>query len=97
MLQRLPSERPPRVTYHALDLLCLPAVQALGPGAVPFLAALGTVPDAWRNGVGSGLESAVRWLASTHPDRDALSRSLVGPDAPGHSGTGFYLRRALGL
>lgn len=97
MLRRLPDERPPRVSYHALDLLALPAVHALGPGAVPFLGALGTVSDAWRNGVGSGLESAVRWLASTHPDREALTRSLVGPDAPGHAGTGFYLRRALGL
>ena len=64
---------------------------------MPFLAALGTVSDAWRNGVGSGLESAVRWLASTHPDRAALTRSLVDPDAPGHGGTGFYLRRGLGL
>lgn len=94
-MARLPEERPPRVGYHAMDLLLILSMHALGAGAAGVIGASARLTPSWRNGVGSALENGLRWLASEHPDREALTNVLMR-ETEGVEGVAFYVRRALG-
>lgn len=94
-LQHLPNERGPRVDYHVLDLLTVLAAHVFRHELPGVLAALRRVPNAWRNGVGSRLEHAVRWVKSEAAEPDVfVTRLALTSTAPG--GVDFYVRRALG-
>lgn len=94
VVRALPSERGDRVGYHALDLLCCVAADALRHDAAAVIVATAHVSAAWRNGLGSLLESAVRWLASDAPDRSAFVSALTR-DGGSSEGVSFYVQRAL--
>jgi hypothetical protein len=94
-LKALPKERGPRVDYHVLDLLTVLSAQVLRHELIPVVAALRRVPDAWRQGVGSRLEHAVKWVKSEAAEPDVFAtRAALESTASG--GIDFYVRRALG-
>ena len=94
-LKDLPIERGPRVDYHVLDLLTVVAAQVFRHDLTKVVAALCRVPDAWRNGVGSRLEHAVKWVRSESAEPDVFA-TMIALESGARGEIDFYVRRALG-
>jgi hypothetical protein len=93
-LRDLPPQRGPRVDDRALDLLSVLSAHALRHDTARVVAALCRVPDAWRQGLGSKLEAAVRWLRSEAAEPDAFA-TLLALDSAARADVDFYVRRGL--
>lgn len=94
-MKSLPHERGPRVDYHALDLLTVVSAQVFRHELTRVVAALCRLPDAWRNGVASRLEHAVKWVKSETPEPDVFA-TMVALESAARGEIDFYVRRALG-
>jgi hypothetical protein len=76
-LRVLPHDRPLAVPADALDHLMVLAGEVFGDELPTVLAALCEVPDAWREGLGTRLEAAVRWALSASENPEGLSAKLT--------------------
>jgi hypothetical protein len=94
-LKALPNERGPRVDYHVLDLLTVITAQVFRHDLTKVVAALCRVPVAWRQGVGSRLEHAVKWLKSAAAEPDVFA-TMITLESGARGEIDFYVRRALG-
>ncbi len=94
-LKALPNERGPRVDYHVLDLLTVLSAHVFRHELPRVVAALCRVPDAWRQGIGSGLEHAVKWMKSEAAEPDVFA-TMITLESGARGEIDFYVRRALG-
>lgn len=93
-VKSLPATLPPHVDYNTLGIIALLSVNALHADAVAPIAEITCAIDAWRGGLYSFLESALRWLFAVSPNPLAVSETLrTTPGA--HPDTSLYLSRAL--